>query len=113
MRGLRALAASRKGRILVATAGAYLLWQAWLTVRAPTKLAPTLRAAGTARVDVLVTLPFPPERFHVLAFQKHGRVSGTEGHQIELRGVRRVDLTSVARPYWVKTIDPLPTGREP
>jgi hypothetical protein len=113
VRGLRALAASRKGRILVATAGGYLLWQAWLTVRAPAKLAPVLRAAGTARVDILVTLPFPPERFHVLAFQKHGRVSGTQGDQIELRGVRRVDLKSVARPYWVRAIDPLPTGREP
>lgn len=113
MRGLRAIVASRRGRIAVAAVGCYLIWQAWLTVRAPTKLAPALRAAGTARVDVLVTLPFPPERFHVLAFQKHGRVSGTQGHQIELRGVSRVDLTSVARPYWVKAIDPLPTGREP
>jgi hypothetical protein len=113
VRGLRALAASRKGRILAAAAGSYLLWQAWLSVRAPAKVAPALRAAGSARVDVLITLPFPPERFHVLAFQKHGRVSGTQGRQIELRGVRRADLASVARPYWVKSVDPLPRGREP
>jgi hypothetical protein len=111
--GLRAIAMSRRGRIAVVAAGGYLLRQVWLTVRAPTKLAPDLRAAGTARVDVLVTLPFPPERFHVMEFQQHGRVSGTQGHQIELRGVRRADLTSVARPYWVKAVDPLPTGREP
>ncbi len=112
MRALRAIAASRKGRIAVATAGCYLIWQAWLTVRAPIKLAPALRAGEKARVDVLVTLPFPPERFHLLAFQKHGRVSGTQGNQIELRGVRRAELTLVARPYWVKAIEPLPTGRE-
>ena len=60
-------------------------------------------------VTVLVTLAFPPERFHVLAFQKYGRVSGTQDNAVELRGVNKADLTSVARPYWVIKVEPLPT----
>lgn len=111
MRWLRAVAASRKGRIALAAVACYLIWQVWLTVRAPAKIAPALRADETRPVDVLVTLPFPPERFHVLLFQKYGRVSGTQDNHIELRGVRRSDLTSMARPYWVTGVNPLPAGR--
>ena len=33
---------------------------------------------GAERVNILVTLPFPPERFHVQLFQTFGRVSGTQ-----------------------------------
>ena len=56
---------------------------------------------------MLVTLPFPPERFHVLVFQRYGRVSGTQDNSIEVRGVRREDLRAVARHYWVTKVEPL------
>ncbi|MGH7321276.1 MAG: hypothetical protein ACRELA_16835 [Candidatus Rokuibacteriota bacterium] len=107
MRPWRALLASRKGRIVLAALAGYLAWQGWLTARAPAKLAPGLPRAGDERVDVRVTLPFPPERFHVLVFQRFGRVSGTEQRQLELRGVRLSDLTRVARPYWVIRVEPM------
>jgi len=107
------LAASRQGRIAVAAVACYLIWQAWLTILAPSKMAPALRADGGRPVDVLVTLPFIPERFHVIALQQYGRVSGTRESQIELRGVRRADLRSVARPYWVRGVELLPPGRSP
>lgn len=113
MRWARALVASRKGRIAFAVAACYLVWQAWLSARAPAKLALALRASGERPVDVLVTLPFTPDRFHVIAFQKYGRVSGTLDNRIELRGVKRSDLMWVARPYWVTGVDPLPPGRWP
>jgi hypothetical protein len=45
----------------------------------------------------------------VLAFQKFGRVSGTQDNTVELRGVNKADLLSVARPYWVVKVEPLPT----
>jgi hypothetical protein len=106
---LRAVLASTKGRLVLAGFALYLAWQLWLTRAAPGKVAPELKA-GAPRVNVLVTLPFAPERFHILVFQRYGRVSGTQDNAVELRGVRQADLPAVARPYWVSRVEPLPTG---
>jgi hypothetical protein len=109
VRRWRALLASPKGRVLLLALACYCAWQGWLTIRAPAKLAPGLASRGGPAdvVDVVVTLPFPPERFHVLALQQFGRVSETEQHRLELRGVRSSDLTAVARPYWVTRVEPV------
>ena len=106
---LRAVLRSPKGRFVVAALIAYLGWQLWLTQEAPAKIAGGL-TAGVDKVNILVTLPFPPERFHILALQRFGRVSGTEGNSIEVRGVRSTDLLGVARPYWVRRVEPLRGG---
>ena len=99
---------SRKTHILIAVAAAYLAWQVWLSVAAPGKI--TGFPSGEERVNILVTLPFPPERFHVQLFQTYGRVSGTQDNAVEVRGVKRADLTTVARPYWVTRVEPLQPG---
>jgi hypothetical protein len=109
MRWLRAILASSRGRIVLALLAGYGGWQLWLTLAAPGKVAPDLRA-GSPRVNVLVTLPFPPERFHVLAMQRFGRVSGTEDTSIEVRGVKQDDLNAIARPYWVRRVGPMEEG---
>ena len=109
MKLLDALLRSPKGRFLIAALACYLAWQAWLSHAAPGKIAPGLTAGGD-KVNILVTLPFPPERFHVLALQRFGRVSGTEGDSIEVRGVKSTELTAVARPYWVRRVEPLRGG---
>lgn len=106
---VRTILTSAKGGLMLAAIACYLGWQAWLSVTAPAKIAEGFPSAGE-RVNILVTLPFPPERFHVLVFQKHGRVSGTIDNSIEVRGVKRTDLPAVARPYWVRRVEPLPTG---
>jgi hypothetical protein len=103
------LPASLRGRAALGALVLYLAWQGWLSVAAPGKIAPGFDA-GAQKVNILVTLPFPPERFHILAFQRHGRVSGTQDHSVEVRGVRMADLNAVARPYWVSRVEPLPTG---
>ncbi|MBI3375287.1 MAG: hypothetical protein HY017_26505 [Betaproteobacteria bacterium] len=100
---------STRGRIALGALAGYLAWQGWLSLAAPGKIAPGFNT-DAEKVNILVTLPFPPERFHVLAFQQHGRVSGTQGNSVEVRGVRMTDLNSVARPYWVTRVEPLPTG---
>jgi hypothetical protein len=100
---------SGKGRAVLAAIAGYIAWQLWLTLAAPGKVAPRLWTQ-TSRLDVLVTLPFPPERFHVLIFQQYGRVSGTQENSVEVRGVRQADLRSLARPYWVKKVEPLSGG---
>ena len=99
---------SAKGRIALGLLAFYLAWQLFLSLAAPAKIAPGF--PERERVNALVTLPFAPERFHVLAFQRYGRVSGTGENTVELRGVRRADLAAVARPYWVRRVEPLPTG---
>lgn len=108
MKLLRAIAKNRRGRILLAVLAAIVLWQAWLSFAAPGKLAPAVQQAQGPKVNVLVTLAFPPDRFHVLAFQKFGRVTGTESNTVELRGVHKADLPSIARPHWVVKVEPLP-----
>ena len=100
-----AILRSRKAMTLLALLAAYALWEMWLTIDAPKKVAGEFPARD--RVNVLVTLPFAPERFHVQVFQGYGRVSGTNDNTVEVRGVKRKDLGAVARPYWVRSVEPL------
>jgi hypothetical protein len=99
---------SRKTHVLLAVAILYVAWELWLTIAAPRKVVDF--ASGPEKVNILVTLPFPPERFHVQRFQAYGRVSGTQENAVEVRGVKRADLTTVARPYWVTRVEPLKPG---
>ncbi|TCR64197.1 hypothetical protein [Bosea sp. BK604] len=102
---LRAALGNRRGLILLACIAAWLAWQAWLFAVAPAKI-----AAGfpdRQRVSALITLPFSPERFHVLIFQRYGRVSGTDGNTVELRNIDKDQLGAIARYYWVQRIEPL------
>lgn len=104
---MRGLPASPRLRIVLGAVALWCLWQAWLSIAAGGKVADGF-ATDRPKVDVLVTLRFAPERFHVLVFQQHGRVSGTMDDTIEVRGVKPADLTALARPYWVKRVAPLP-----
>ena len=97
---------STQGRIVFAGLLLYAVWQMYLGGSAPGKVAESLRE-GKGKVNVQVVLPFTPDRFHVIAMQQFGRVSGTEDTSIEVRGVKRDDLSGLARPFWVKSIEPL------
>lgn len=105
--------ASRRGRIIILALALYLGWQAWLSIAAPGKVAPDVTHVVSPRgtVDLLVTLPFPPERFHILIFQRYGRVSGTSGNTAEVRGVRLTDVPGLARYYWVRRVEALPESQ--
>ena len=72
---------STRARAVLAVIVAWALFQLWLTLAAPGKISPEL--AGTS------------DKLNV---------------QIELRGVKRTDLTSVARPYWVTAVGPIKPG---
>lgn len=100
---------STKGRVVLGVIAAWAGFQIWLTLAAPGKISPEL--AGTSeKVNIQIELPFTPERFHVLAFQKYGRVAGADDHSIALRGVKRTDLNAVARPYWVTSVGLIKEG---
>jgi hypothetical protein len=102
-----AILRSTRGRIVIGAILAWLAWQGWLSLAAPGKVSPEIDRSR-ARVNLLITLPFRPERFHVLMFQKYGRVSGTTDDSVELRGVAPVNLNAIARYYWVRRVAPLP-----
>jgi hypothetical protein len=105
---LRAALGNRRGLILLVCLVAWLAWQAFLFAAAPGKI-----AAGfpdRQRVNALITLPFEPERFHILVFQRYGRVSGTDGNSVELRNIDKDQLGAIARYYWVQRIEPLQQG---
>lgn len=97
---------SPRARVVLGVVACWLCFQLWLSVAAPGKVASQL-AASAGRVNVTLDLPFTPERFHVLAVQKYGRIAGADEHSINLRGVRVSDLTALARPYWIKKVEPL------
>jgi hypothetical protein len=99
---------STRGRIVIGAIVLLVLWKIGLVLLAPTKVMPGFKPNARGQVNVLVTLTCTPERFHVLAFQQHGRVSGTQDESIEVRGVSIARLNAVAQPYWVKRVEPLP-----
>jgi hypothetical protein len=103
---VRHVIASPRTKVVIGVIAALIGWQIWLSVAAMGKIAEDI-PSETRRVDVLVTLNFPPERFHIQKFQKLGRVSGTSGNSVQVRGVNRADLSALARPFWVARVEPL------
>ncbi len=106
---LRRLPASRPVRILAAALLLTAAWQGWLAYQAGPKIPADLQRYASERgtVDLLVVLRFPPERFHILTFQKFGRVSGTRDLAVEVRAVPVRRVREIARLYWVREIRPL------
>lgn len=104
---MKAILRSTRGRIVIAAVLAWLAWQGWLSIAAPGKISPEIDRTQR-RVNLVITLPFRPERFHVLTFQSYGRVSGTTDDSVELRGVPPDKLNAIARHYWVSRVAPLP-----
>jgi hypothetical protein len=98
---------STRSRIVIGAIIALVLWKVALVLIAPSKVATGFAPNARGQVNVLVTLTCAPERFHVLVFQQFGRVSGTQDESIEVRGVSLADLNALARPYWVKRVEPL------
>jgi hypothetical protein len=105
---MRDAARSTRGRIVIGVVLALVAWKIGLMLLAPGKVMPGFTPNARGQVNVLVTLRCAPERFHVLAFQQFGRVSGTSDASIEVRGVSLARLNAVAEPYWVRRVEPLP-----
>ena len=91
---------------LLALAVAWAGWEAFLRLSAPGRLEPELAGALASErmVNVVVTLGFAPEEFHIRLFQTYGVVSGVRGTSILLNRVPVEDVTRIARFYWVRRI---------
>lgn len=82
-------------------------YQVWLTVQASGKAGPGVgeERDDRGRFSVDVELGFAPERYHILQLQKHGRIAGTDGNVVHLRSVAPAGVDSLARWYWVESIE--------
>lgn len=94
------------GKAVLLVLFGYLAFQGWLAVTAPAKLEAGLsqNTDQLGRVNVVVELNFPPERFHILTLQEYGRVTGTSGNQVQMRRVPLENVDRLARTYWVREI---------
>ena len=86
-------------------------WEAYLAVSAPRRVDAALASAleQADRVNIAVTLGFPPEDFHMRVFQSHGIVSGVRGTTVRLNRVTPDEVRRIARFYWVKRIERSPS----
>jgi hypothetical protein len=83
-----------------------LLYQGWLSMQAMGKTDPGVGAEPDerGRFPVDVVLDFPPERYHILELQKHGRIAGTTDTVVHLRGVSPAGVDALAREYWIEAL---------
>ncbi len=55
--------------------------------------------------DLVVTLDFEPETFHITLLQGKGRLVGIDGNTVQLRKVSNEDLSDLSHLTWVNTLN--------
>jgi hypothetical protein len=112
---LRSAARSPALRRIAVVVLLVLLYQGWLGWQAIGKAEPGLGADPDerGRFPVDVVLGFPPERYHVLELQKHGRIAGTDGNVVHLRSVSPAGVDALAREYWIDGLTAPAATEEP
>ena len=58
-------------------------------------------AGGAGPFEIIVSMPFEPEAFHLSELQSAGRIASVEGTDVHLRAVRRDALQSLSWRPWV------------
>ena len=97
----------RTGRFLVVVALLWVGWETYLAISARGRLDAALarELEQGALVNVVVTLKFAPEDFHIRIFQTHGIVSGVKGTAVRLNRVAPGDVKTMSRYYWIERIE--------
>ncbi|HEX2030831.1 MAG TPA: hypothetical protein VHL78_05445 [Actinomycetota bacterium] len=115
VRLLRRFLRSTPGRTVIVVLVLYSGYQVWIAVQASGKVDPTVyeRTDEDGEVAVEVHLNFPPQRFHILEIQKFGRIRRVEGNTVELHSVLPAGVRSLARRYWISSIEPLSLRGQP
>nr|WP_042191001.1 hypothetical protein [Kibdelosporangium sp. MJ126-NF4] len=105
------LASSPTVRKIAVVVAVVLAYEIWLDVQASGKVADDVGQVRNerGRYSADVEIKFAPERYHVLELQKHGRIAGTDGNVVHLRGVSPAGTEALARKYWIRRIS-APTG---
>lgn len=85
---------------------ALLLWQVaqffFASVHVSEKVEHTLEERGQA--NVVVVLPFTPERFHSDFFTECCSIARVEGTRFYLQGVSQSDVRHIGEQFWVKRV---------
>lgn len=105
---LSRIVTSRAVRRIVVVVVVVAGYQVWLSVQAVGKVSPDIGHVRDARgrFPADVVIGFPPERYHILELQKHGRIAGTDGNIVHLRGVSPAGVDALARQYWIERVEP-------
>lgn len=105
---VRRIFTNRVARRLLIVAALLITYQVWLLVQSTGKVEPGVgeNPGSDGRFPVDVVLDFPPERFHILELQNHGRISGTDDTVVHLGSVSPAGTDALARLYWVDSIAP-------
>jgi hypothetical protein len=106
---------STPGRTLAVLLILYAAYQGWIVVQASGKVDPAVyeRTDEDGELAVEVHLGFPPERFHVLEIQKFGRIRRVDGTIVEVHSLLPAGVRSLARRYWIRSIEPLRSPEPP
>jgi hypothetical protein len=91
---------------LLAMAALWVGWQVYLELSAGRRVAADVQGALARQplVNVVVTLGFAPEEFHIRLFQTHGVVSGVRGTAVLLNRVPAAEVARIGRYYWVRRV---------
>ncbi|MBI4594480.1 MAG: hypothetical protein HY728_09720 [Candidatus Rokubacteria bacterium] len=86
-------------------------YHGYLYLTGPWRMTDRLRArlaVEPATVNVLVTVKFPPEEFHIRLLQQVGNMRGVEGSTAKLYTITPASVRYVSRHYWIDRIDLAP-----
>lgn len=102
-------------RFLALAVALLAAYHGWLYLTGPSRMTDRLRARMAERpatVNVLVTVNFPPEEFHIRLLQQVGNMRGVEGSTAKLYTITPASVRYVSRHYWIRSIDLAPDDRE-
>ena len=82
-------------------------WEAYGRISEQSRLTPSVQQALQTGepLDVVLTLPFAPEQFHVKLLQRYGTVSGVQADHVIIRRVPPDRLQELGKSYWIRQID--------
>jgi hypothetical protein len=93
--------------LLLALALVFGGWEGYGQVSSQSRFTPAVHQAlaGNEPVDVVLSLPFAPEQFHVKLLQRYGTVSGVQSNTVIVRRVPPDKLKELGKSYWIERID--------
>jgi hypothetical protein len=93
--------------LLLALAIVFGGWEIYGRISAQARMTPAVHQAldSGEPVDVVLSLPFAPEQFHVKLLQRYGTVSGVQSTSVIVRRVPPDSLKELGKSYWIERID--------
>jgi hypothetical protein len=82
-------------------------WEAYGRLSLDGRLTPAVRQA-LARgepLDVVLTLPFAPEQFHIKLLQRYGTVSAVQSNAVVIQRITPDNVRELGKSYWITSID--------